>query len=277
MKHYNTPDSYGQPIPGVIVAGHFSEKDQYHVHRPDGMRDFLITLTLRGEGYFIASGVRQICRAGDLTILKGSVPHQYGTCRGEEWNFVWAHVSPELVETAFGAANECLILPIDNPVLRRRMFRAFKKVIADAHERRPYWHELCQNALLEILLLLKQRQTHHMDPRIEQALNLMSAQMKKPLLVAELARAVGLSSSRLSHLFKEHVGLSIVEALNRMRLDQAALLLEHTERGPMEVAYDVGFQNYNHFSQLFRKRFGMSPRVYKNGKSAGGEASGALK
>jgi AraC family transcriptional regulator of arabinose operon len=70
----------------------------------------------------------------------------------------------------------------------------------------------------------------------------------------------------LSRLFKENVGYSIVEALNRMRLDQAALLLEHTDRGPTEVAYDVGFQNYNHFANLFRKRFDTSPRTYKIGK-----------
>ncbi|UUZ83881.1 helix-turn-helix domain-containing protein [Paenibacillus sp. P26] len=271
MKHINVPGTYGQPVPGVIVAGHFDEGDSYSVKRPGGMRDCLITLTLGGEGYFITNGRKRICRAGDLTILKG-VPHQYGTSRGQRWNFVWAHFSPELLEPRFDFAEECAVFPVDNMYMRKRMYRAFKRVIADAQERGPYWQELCLHSLREILLL-NQRRSHRMDPRIEQALHLLSTQMKKPFLVADLAREVGLSPSRLSHLFKETVGCSIVESLNRMRLDQAALLLEHTERGPSEVAYDVGFQNYNHFAGLFRKRFGVSPRAYKNGdrEHLGGE------
>lgn len=264
MKQYNDPDDYNvYPAQGIIVAGHFAEDDSYCVKRPEGIRDCLIALTLHGEGYFITNEGRRICRAGDVAVIQGDTPHQYGTCRGEVWNFVWAHFSPELLEPRFEFAEKCAIVQIDNSYVFKRIYRAFKRVIADWQERRPYWQELCHQSLREILLLLKQRQSNKMDARIEQTLHLLSSQMNKSFLIADLAREVGLSSSRLSHLFKETVGCSIIDALNRIRLDHAALLLEHTDRGPTDVAGDVGFQNYNHFASLFRKRYGTSPRAFK--------------
>jgi AraC family transcriptional regulator, arabinose operon regulatory protein len=111
---------------------------------------------------------------------------------------------------------------------------------------------------------LAERLNHKMDSRVEQVLHMLSQKMKDAIRIDDLAKTVSLSPSRLSHLFKQETGESILETLNRMRLRQAALLLEHTDRTATEAALDVGFQNYNHFAQLFRKQFGISPRFYKS-------------
>jgi AraC family transcriptional regulator of arabinose operon len=267
MKHFNEPHEYGDPVPGIIVAGHFFVQDTYITKRPQGIKDCLITFTLQGEGYFIAGDNKQICKPGDVVILKGRAPHQYGTSPGHVWNFVWSHFSHDLLETPYFPDEELIIQSIDNDYMRKRIYRAFKRVIQDSRERRDYWHELCKNSLKEILLLLAQRQTKKLDPRIEQALHLLSSHMKEPLRIEEIAKSIGLSASRFSHLFKENVGHSVIETLNQMRLNQAALLLEHTARNAMEVAFDVGFHNYNHFAKLFRKHFGTNPRSYKKSKT----------
>ena len=74
------------------------------------------------------------------------------------------------------------------------------------------------------------------------------------------------ASGRFSMLIQlldfEGTGMSIIEALNDMRIRQAALLLEHTNRNSSEVANDVGYHNYNHFMNQFRKRFGVGPSAY---------------
>jgi AraC family transcriptional regulator of arabinose operon len=156
------------------------------------------------------------------------------------------------------------LIPHDNDSVKKRIYSAFKRVIVDSRERRAYWQDLCQNSLREILLLLAQRRNKVIDPRIEEALRLLSEQMREPVRIEDLAKAVGLSASRLSHLFKEATGSSVIDTVNRMRLEQAALLLKHTERTASEVAYDVGFRNYNHFANLFRSRYGVTPSQYKS-------------
>jgi AraC family transcriptional regulator of arabinose operon len=248
--------------PGVVIAGHFHETDTYVTHRPEGRSDWLIVYTLDGEGYFLTASGEKLCRAGDICLLKAGVPHQYGTCPGKVWHFVWAHFPP-LSETAYLPDEEVIILSVNSEYRRKRIYRSFKKVLKDSFDRIGLWQELCENSIREILLLMAQSLDKNIDSRVEQVLHMLSQDMKKIVRIEDLAKAVNLSASRLSHLFKEETGESILDTLNKMRLRQAAMLLEHTDRTASEAALDVGFQSYNHFAESFRKFYGVSPRAYK--------------
>jgi AraC family transcriptional regulator of arabinose operon len=251
---------------GAVIAGHFHESENYSTRRPQGMLDWLITFTLDGEGVFQTPAGEKVCRSGDVTLLKAGVPHRYGTQKGMHWHFVWAHFPAEEVEFNLLPEEEVALFVIDRESARKRIYRAFKRVLSDSQERGEYWHALCMSALREVLLLLVRKNRQLMDARIEETLQLLSRNMREPVRVEALGRRVGLSASRLSHLFRENTGMSIIEALNDMRIRQAALLLEHTNRNSSEVADDVGYHNYNHFINQFRKRFGMSPSAYANSR-----------
>lgn len=256
-------DYVAYPESHVLIAGHFHVKDTYQTKRQAGMDDWLITFTLDGEGYFKTYDEHIICTQGDVTILRPTVPHQYGTSRGKTWHFFWIHFSPELFETNYLSDKDLVNLSIEHEYIHTRINKSFEKLIQDYRERQKYWYELCELSLKEILLLISQRQEQTFDPRIEEVVHILSKQMKDSISIKELAKRVNLSPSRLSHLFKENVGLSILDTLKQMRLNQAALLLEHTDRSAAEIAYEVGYQNYNYFAIHFRKRYGVSPREYK--------------
>jgi AraC family transcriptional regulator of arabinose operon len=245
-----------------VIADHFQVADSYRVYRPNGMTDSLMTYTLEGQGYYITEQGEKLCKAGDVAILKAGTPHRYGTVKGETWNFMWVHFQPRDVESILLPKDDITIHQFDNRSAQKRIHYALQRILSDSRERGDYWNTLCMNALREILLLVARKSTHNMDSRIEEALNFMSRHMREPLRVETLAKKVGLSTSRLSFLFKQQTGISIVEAFNDIRTRQAALLLEHTHRNASEVAYDVGYNNYNHFIIQFRKRYGKSPSVY---------------
>lgn len=246
----------------LYFGGHYDKPDSYVTKRPEGMNSWLTTLTLEGEGYFLVEGRKHVCRAGDASLLKPGVPHQYGTCSGKRWNFLWAHFD-HMFEVRYLNPDALTVQTIAYQHIFKRIYRLLNWFIQDAQERLPHWQELCASTLREILILLAQRQRNTMDSRVEMAIHLISMNMKEELKVDELAKTVGLSASRLSHLFKETMGETIIEALNRIRLEQAALLLEHTDRNASEAALETGFQNYNHFSSQFRRKFSMTPGVYK--------------
>ena len=261
--NYDRPSMYSDNVSGMIIAGHFNETDNYMTKRPLGRSDWLITYTLEGEGYFSIPGRDERCLCGDLSLLRPGTPHQYGTRSGHTWNFVWAHFSSRMVGTNLLQDTPLLIHAVENESARERIYQAFKRVVSDSIERSAYWSELCENNLREILLLVARRESKQIDARIEETQHLLSANMTAAFRIEDLAKKVGLSPSRLSHLYKETIGISIVESLNQMRIRQAALLLEHTNRTATEVALDVGFQNYNHFANQFRKHYGDSPRAFQ--------------
>ncbi|SDR93404.1 AraC family transcriptional regulator, arabinose operon regulatory protein [Paenibacillaceae bacterium GAS479] len=257
--------NFDKQASGVVIAGHFNESDTYETIRPNGMSDWLITFTLDGKGYFFVEGREQSVKAGDVTLLKPGTPHKYGTPKGGNWHFVWAHFVGGHMDINLLPSGALTNRAIEQQAVRNRIYDAFRRVISDSRERGAYWHELCLGALREVLMLLAKQQTSGLDSRIEDTLHLLAQRMQEPVRIEELARSVGLSESRLSHLFKDNTGESIVEALNRMRIKQAALLIAHMNRTAAEAAHLVGFQNYNHFTRQFRKYMSVTPSAY--GKS----------
>jgi AraC-like DNA-binding protein len=81
----------------------------------------------------------------------------------------------------------------------------------------------------------------------------------------ELAELVGLSPSRLSRLFKQQTGLSVVEFRNRQRMER--FLNQHEEMAErptlLEAALEAGFGSYPQFHRVFRRVAGCSPREYQ--------------
>jgi uncharacterized HTH-type transcriptional regulator HI_1052 len=51
--------------------------------------------------------------------------------------------------------------------------------------------------------------------------------------------------------------------LTQLRLQQAALLLNKTQKSVLVVALEVGYQSEAHFSKAFKTAYGMSPSQYR--------------
>ena len=81
----------------------------------------------------------------------------------------------------------------------------------------------------------------------------------EPISNSELAALVHLSEYRFCHLFKESMGQSPLQFINDIRLKKAYHLLQQKELTVSEIAAVVGFQDYNNFGRLFRKKYGLPP------------------
>lgn len=99
---------------------------------------------------------------------------------------------------------------------------------------------------------------------------LRSLQELAPVILADpdytpqlLADALGMSERTLYRRLKELTGLTPAGWLREVRLDRARQLLEAQALPTVaEVAYEVGFPNASHFTQLYSKRFGKRPSEY---------------
>ncbi|HEX2328799.1 MAG TPA: helix-turn-helix transcriptional regulator [Candidatus Angelobacter sp.] len=81
--------------------------------------------------------------------------------------------------------------------------------------------------------------------------------------VTDLAREVRLSPSHLQRLFKRETGFQISDLLAEARLRNAATLLLTTDMEVKEIAYLAGYQHHSSFVRAFQRRFGASPRCYR--------------
>jgi AraC-like DNA-binding protein len=81
----------------------------------------------------------------------------------------------------------------------------------------------------------------------------------------ELAERVGLSPSRLSRLFKQQTGLSVVEFRNRQRMERFLSRYEGAaeKQTLLNAALEAGFGSYPQFHRVFRQVVGCSPGGYQ--------------
>ena len=70
----------------------------------------------------------------------------------------------------------------------------------------------------------------------------------------------------LSREIKRRTGQTYTELLQERRLRQAAWLLEHTRQRVSDIALAVGYENVSYFHRLFQKRFGLSPKKYRDNR-----------
>lgn len=248
-----------------VISGHISTEVDYGVIRPEGRGDLLLLYTLQGSGYIHTPNTHCTTTADQLCLLREDVPHEYGTSEETgHWEFLWVHFRTFQVVTLL-PQDEVLQTTIQGEYFKQRVRSAFEHVFYHAAEQSDFGYLLCENSIREMILLLMRGLNTRRDPRVTQALQLLSQSYREPLVLRDLAAAIGLSESRLSHLFKEELGLGVIEYMNRMRVQQAASMMFYMDRTASEAALDVGFNSYNHFASLFRKHYGVSPRSYKQG------------
>jgi AraC family transcriptional regulator len=96
------------------------------------------------------------------------------------------------------------------------------------------------------------------DRRIAFILEYLGAELNHRVTIAELSAAVSLSPSRLEHLFREQVGISISRYLLWIRI-RKALEMMCLGTSLTEVAYAVGFADSAHLSRTFRRLIGLAP------------------
>ncbi len=83
------------------------------------------------------------------------------------------------------------------------------------------------------------------------------------LMINDLAQRFFLNPSYLSGLFKEETGKAFTTYLVECRLKKAVELLENTTLSSAEISSRVGYDDYFHFSKLFKKHIGVSPSNYR--------------
>jgi transcriptional regulator GlxA family with amidase domain len=95
-------------------------------------------------------------------------------------------------------------------------------------------------------------------------LELINENIRRQLVIRDLATIVNLSPGRLAHLFKSEVGVSPQRYANNVRLEKAKMLLECGVLSVKEISSEVGFPNVSSFCRSFRVRYGRTPREYRN-------------
>ncbi len=82
--------------------------------------------------------------------------------------------------------------------------------------------------------------------------------------VRTIADKVFLHPVYLSKIYKSETGEGLGDYLIRIRMEKALYMLKHTNKKIYEITSELGYQNPQYFSKMFRKFYGMTPNEYRD-------------
>lgn len=94
----------------------------------------------------------------------------------------------------------------------------------------------------------------------------VESHIDRPLSIEDLAESVGCSEASVYRSFRQHAHTSPARWISHVRAERAAVLLRTTTLPVHEIGRRVGFTDPFHFSRLFKRQMGASPRAYRDGK-----------
>ncbi|WP_122646053.1 response regulator [Enterococcus mediterraneensis] len=128
--------------------------------------------------------------------------------------------------------------------------------------------EKYKNYLTTILYILKEPQIHPEMSKykqiIQQSIIYIDNNFSNPeISLNNVADYINLSSSHFSTIFSQALGQTFIEYLTNRRISESKKLLRTTDWKLAVIASEVGYNDPNYFSYLFKRKEGISPSDYR--------------
>ncbi|MBN1647918.1 MAG: helix-turn-helix domain-containing protein [Spirochaetales bacterium] len=99
---------------------------------------------------------------------------------------------------------------------------------------------------------------------IEKAVQIIQKDFASKISYKDVARELCISSSYFLSIFRQETDMTFVDYLTSVRIDKSKELLVNSEMSITEISFEIGINNPNYFSSMFRKNTGMSAKDYRN-------------
>lgn len=247
----------------------FSVDNNFFTNRSN-YSSYQIIYTYEGEGVLTYQEKQYFLTKGDGFFMNCMCPYSYKT-HGKFWRHGVIHINGPLLPSIWKEYTQHGS-PVFSEPLSGNYQSHLEKLLQIYDTAQLYRDFLASghiNLMLADLLVNISGTTNSQVPENLQYLKkYMENHFTDPLTLDFLADFSGISKYHLSREFKKYIGFSPNDYLISLRLDFACTLLESTTIPVYKISSMAGIPDSNHFSNLFKKRFGTTPGQYRTSHSS---------
>ena len=228
---------------------------------------------LHGEGAFYIENEKVPVKTDDLVIINPYVEHTEKTLPNDPMEYIVFGV--EGLAFSFSGAGQ------DNPKgysfysygSDKKQFINFAQLMMqEFRDKLPGFEQVCHGLLQVLLVYISRKQnlsvisdsSFQLSKECALAKRYIDSNYSQNITLDSLAEITHINKFYLAHSFTECVGQSPINYLTDRRLEACKELLVSSNLSVAQVATSVGFSSQSYFSQIFRKKTGMTPRQYRS-------------
>jgi AraC-like DNA-binding protein len=234
---------------------------------------YLVYIT-KGMGVFESSKTSPLqVTAGTCFLLFPQVWHRYKPDAKSGWEEYWVGFKGTYPEQLMDKGFFNSAHPFVNIGINENLLMLFHKLIDIVSNSVTGYHQIISGITLQILALVKSANMHQgyendpTDRFICKTKFLLQDSFEKPLIMEEVVKDLPMSYSKFRKAFKQSTQQSPNQYLLDIRLTKAKELLTYTTLSVNDIAFKTGFETVSYFSNFFKKRNGISPKIYRHQKS----------
>ena len=103
---------------------------------------------------------------------------------------------------------------------------------------------------------------------IDHCMQYISLHLNEPITIDDVAAAIKKSRTYTTSKFKAETGYTVSEYISLKKMQEAKTLLKYTEKSIAEISEYLCFSSQPYFSNVFKKRYGITPLEYRKGKKS---------
>ena len=259
-----------KPFATFPPAGH----PQGYIYDPKKgrvMPEYGLIYFIDGEGVFSCKYEKNVSVGpGSLALVFPGEWHSYEPVVDIGWQCYWIHFkgvfADRIIKNNFFKKEE----PVLKIGLNENLIELYNQVIHFADQEQISYQQVLSGITINMLGLiyyLKQN-NHFADKEISNKMNkakfLMRERFAKSIKIEEIAAELNVSYSWFRRMFKVYSGFSPAQYIIQLKLLRAKTYLSSSRLSIKEIAYELTFENPNHFYVFFKQRTGMTPEQFRN-------------
>lgn len=243
-----------------------------------------IGLTISGDRKTITPTCSFTYHAGDVTLLAPYIYHRTTFQSDTPYEKVLIKYTAEFVapfieavgQKVFDFLNNTKVFhfSIDHQKIIKQMFF---DMLDEYQKEKPYTNFILQGMLYRLFTFILENHLpsdsaemtyQNLTLPILTAVTYIETFYSHNPSVEEVAKYIGLSTGYFSRLFRQQLGEPYSSYLNHVKLKHASSLLLKTNKTIAQIAVESGFCHGNYFSEQFKKRYGITPKAFRNAPSS---------
>ncbi|SER48641.1 transcriptional regulator, AraC family [Gracilibacillus ureilyticus] len=249
----------------INFCGYAYHNQNFHTSHKSRYASYLFRLQIDGVAKVKVHGKLHDIEKGHLLIVKPNENYELFVSEGQKSGDFHLYCEGEWIDHRFSQAPALSKIQVDDTLLDLWHHLTIE-------ERRPFkernselTHYLLSALCVSLERLLDRKSTDKQRPYIvTRMMRYIEEYATKPgFQVMDVAEQCNLSVSRCVHLFKEHVGVTIIEYAQSIRLSTAINQMKYTTMTLENIAQNCGFGSYSYFHRVFKRKHQISPREFR--------------